>query len=465
MQAPRLRPAIALGAAVVLFAVLPPTHALATFSPESATLDHVVLAPGVTYTRYFDSFADPGDPMIRNRRAHVIEIDPSSSATIDIMMPTTKLPGTKLLSAMVPQREVPGQTEAVAGINGDFGLDDWPDHAVLNDGVLWQSGFETHANFAIRQNETRAYVDKPKSNVTALAADGMTQLFAVDRWNSGHSVPQDEIVGFSPQGGTTADPPTSNFCSARIKDVRGTLAWTDGKKALLQTYTVAKRKCRGDAILENGETVLSSRKGAGSQQAAIKALQPGQTIRLKFAMGFAGAVDSIGGRPQIVDDGANVAPLECPNPNDQNLCDRDPRAGVGINQACVDGTAGCRVYYVVVDGRNHPWSAGLSLHQFAEFFIDTLGAYDVLNLDGGGSAGMWIMRDKMPGSGAGSVEDEMCQDDDVNIQGDVNTVLGCFVNRPTVNGNEFVERLLKNALVVTDGPDSFPKAEPIPSGP
>ena len=58
--------------------------------------------------------------------------------------------------------------------------------------------------------------------------------------------------------------------------------------------------------------------------------------------------------------------------------EREPRTAVGIKQ---DGD----VFFVVIDGRQEPYSAGISMPDLAQLMID-LGAVSALNLDGGGSS-------------------------------------------------------------------------------
>jgi trimeric autotransporter adhesin len=58
--------------------------------------------------------------------------------------------------------------------------------------------------------------------------------------------------------------------------------------------------------------------------------------------------------------------------------DREPRTAVGIKE---DGT----VFFTVIDGRQEPYSSGISMPDLAQLMID-LGAVTALNLDGGGSS-------------------------------------------------------------------------------
>jgi uncharacterized protein YigE (DUF2233 family) len=90
---------------------------------------------------------------------------------------------------------------------------------------------------------------------------------------------------------------------------------------------------------------------------------------------LAGAVS---GRPLLVVDGA-------PAPALVDFLDatvRAPRTAVGVSRD------GWMVYLVVVDGRQRD-SRGLSLSELADLLIE-LGAFDALNLDGGGSSEMYV---------------------------------------------------------------------------
>lgn len=62
----------------------------------------------------------------------------------------------------------------------------------------------------------------------------------------------------------------------------------------------------------------------------------------------------------------------------QTGADKEPRTAVGIKE---DGD----VFFVVIDGRQEPYSAGISMPDLAQLMID-LGAVSALNLDGGGSS-------------------------------------------------------------------------------
>lgn len=92
-------------------------------------------------------------------------------------------------------------------------------------------------------------------------------------------------------------------------------------------------------------------------------------------------LEAVGGQPVIVRRGEVTTEAVDTN---AFATTRHPRTAVGITR---DG----RLLLVVVDGRQVPYSAGMSLAELAEL-MRALGAVDALNLDGGGSTTM-VARD------------------------------------------------------------------------
>jgi exopolysaccharide biosynthesis protein len=72
---------------------------------------------------------------------------------------------------------------------------------------------------------------------------------------------------------------------------------------------------------------------------------------------------------------------------------RHPRTAAGVSR---DGRT---LLLAVADGRQPGWSVGLTLPELARLMIEA-GAWNAVNLDGGGSSAMWY---REPGSGAGRV--------------------------------------------------------------
>lgn len=84
--------------------------------------------------------------------------------------------------------------------------------------------------------------------------------------------------------------------------------------------------------------------------------------------------EAVGGRVVLVSDGAIV---------NQTSAVAEPRTAIGVSQ---DGT---KVYMLVVDGRRFHYSNGMSYTELAKC-LKAMGAYDAINLDGGGSSTFFI---------------------------------------------------------------------------
>ena len=94
----------------------------------------------------------------------------------------------------------------------------------------------------------------------------------------------------------------------------------------------------------------------------------------------AGAIQVIGGYPELLDSGAVAGDLGVSD-RPSFAAARHPRTAVGFDRG-----SGL-LWLVVVDGRQAPRSAGMSLPELAGL-MQALGADDALNLDGGGSSAM-----------------------------------------------------------------------------
>ena len=90
----------------------------------------------------------------------------------------------------------------------------------------------------------------------------------------------------------------------------------------------------------------------------------------------------VGGFPELLDGGIRVGDLEVGDRPDFAAA-RHPRTAVGFDPG--NGL----LWLVVVDGRQIPRSAGMSLPELTELFL-ALGVREALNLDGGGSSVMTV---------------------------------------------------------------------------
>jgi hypothetical protein len=139
----------------------------------------------------------------------------------------------------------------------------------------------------------------------------------------------------------------------------------------------------GRAIPTNG-AVLS---GTGAAAAFLRRAARSGTL-VHITARIAGHVvplrTVVGGWPRIVTDGRNVAAAADSTEGTfaRFSAQRHPRSAIGISR---DSTT---ILFVVVDGRR-PWSVGMTLVELADQLL-ALGAYQAMNLDGGGSSTLWV---------------------------------------------------------------------------
>ena len=141
-----------------------------------------------------------------------------------------------------------------------------------------------------------------------------------------------------------------------------------------RSYVARVREARdsGNSPLGGESMVLS----LGSQLASkMPKLAPGAILQISTATwpDLKGVQTALGGGPALVQ-GGKVLPI-------QTVKGRHPRTAVGWNKT--------HIYLVEVDGRQRGLSVGMTLPELAEYMMK-LGCEEALNLDGGGSASMWV---------------------------------------------------------------------------
>lgn len=336
------------------------TLLIAGSSVASAATTTTTLAPGLTYRR----ITDPAGPWI----IHVLTIDPAKAVTLD---PVTAGPA----GSWARTSTMGSRAGALAAVNGDFSV--WPGapmHPFVEDGKLQILNDPPGFSFGVRANETDAFLGRMPVQVWAKNVASGAGL-GVASWN--HAAPgTNQVAGFTGYGNGKYKPP-SNACSVRLMP-DGPSAWGKGQDGVVRDYTVKARACQSAAMsVTTGSTVLSS-KLTGTGATWIKNLKIGGTVRLSWRNGMTGVVDVISSAPIVLEDGVVVGPgASCTD----YLCRRHPRTAVGV-------TATNKVLLMVVDGRKST-SVGMRLDELGRY-MKSLGAVDAMNLDGGGSATMWI---------------------------------------------------------------------------
>lgn len=410
----RARRRSAVAAVLVLAPFLVPvaSHAAATVHGPYQ------LAPGVKLYRL--RYQTP-------HQVRVLRIDPTK-ATIDVGFAADQFGPLARVSAQAVANG------AIAAMNGDFGtLKGEPTHANMVDAVLRTSGLHQGSTFSVAVGGARAWAKKTPVTVEATTP---TRVFPVRRLNAGdpsHKV----VVGWTVVGGDI-EHPVNDMCAARLVP-SGPYRWSDpANTGVARSYTVEEQpdpcifgKMEFDPAGDSGAVILQAPRDCTCAK-RISDLVVGDPVDLTWSTkGRPNTTDLMGGQPQLVRAGKNVAPGP---ENPGYFYDENPRAGVGITKGCtdVDPATKCFVYFITVDGRQQPWSRGMTLPRFAdEFLRQSPPAYYAFNLDGGGAAEMWVSAES----------DEYCQ-----LHPPPG---GCTVNRPS-DGHE---RSTISTLLVLAGPD------------
>lgn len=156
---------------------------------------------------------------------------------------------------------------------------------------------------------------------------------------------------------------TSDQAAAYEKATGGTVVFaTNG-----DYYNMQTAQPLGYLIME-GNVVQTGNGNAKEPYFAV--LKDGSYVIRDYGEDYSDVLEAISGPFYLVKDGVNVA-----DPNNGDLM---PRNSVGI---MADGT----VMTMLVDGRQHPYSVGMTLYDMGEI-LRQAGCVDALYLDGGGSA-------------------------------------------------------------------------------
>ena len=140
------------------------------------------------------------------------------------------------------------------------------------------------------------------------------------------------------------------------------------------SYTAKVREVRetGNTKLEPDIVVLSI---DAQLLASMPNLKPGDEVSLDTTTlpNTRGCDTAIGGGPTLLHDGKPGAYV--------GRNDKHPRSAFGWNDS--------HWFFVEVDGRQSNLSIGMTIPEFSEY-LRTLGVKEALNLDGGGSATLWL---------------------------------------------------------------------------
>ncbi len=374
-----LTAALAAGAMVALGAAVPgPARPAAAepsttaFEPRLETYDQSrPIAPGVTF-REFDRYGPDGYNGTPNwLQGDSLTVDLTKGTKVDYLFPGR-------VAAGEPISTQANRVKAVAAVNGDF-FDINNSNAALGVGIqsgkLIQSPDEDprwRKSSAIFTPDGIGAIGEVFFEGTIKLPTQTVPLAGVNKPN----LASGGIEVFTPLWGT--------YC--RCRATQGAARATEvevvgGLVSAIRTPPIAGE------VPANGFVLVGEDAGADT----LAALQVGDPISIDYQARTASGAQiqaAINGRQLLVVNGV------AQNASAGDNVPQAPRTAIGFNRE------GTKMFLLTADGRQPAFSTGLGLDELAQMMIE-LGAYNALNLDGGGSTTM-VARE--PGSTTSVVE-------------------------------------------------------------
>jgi hypothetical protein len=256
----------------------------------------------------------------------------------------------------------------LAAINGDFykmsnKYPGDPEGVQIILGELVSAPKPTHSCFWIdATGNPHVTIVQPRFKVTL--PDGRTASFGLNEERANDTV----VLYTSANGASTR---TSDGIEVVLMSAGTNSDWLPLRVGKTYTATVKQVRTNGDAPLSRTTMVLSVGPKISSQVAGLK---PGDTVTVSMATtpDMAGSTTAIGGGPALVHGHA-------PAKEFTDLL-RQPRTAFGWNKDYF--------FLVEVDGRQKI-SAGMTYSELAAYMLK-VGCDEAINLDGGGSATLWV---------------------------------------------------------------------------
>ena len=291
------------------------------------------------------------------------------------------------LSEMVKRAEAAG-TVVVAAINADFfslKSGESENNQVI-DGEWWKgvkvtdSPYDTfrnpHAQFGV-DSARHPMIDRYQFDGIVLTRNAAIPLIALNAIPTG---PHEGTAFYTPRFGPVAPMIAMADSSKHTVEAVFSAVGHRTDTALYVRHGVAAIN-GGSAIPTDGAVLTAY----GPRGKDIAAIGEGDTLKVVLRATVAGVrpvpfAQLIGGWPQIIRDGANIAGNAAATEGtlSSNAEVRHPRSAIGFS------SDSATLFLVVVDGRSRQ-SVGMTLIELAEL-MRSLGAYQALNFDGGGSS-------------------------------------------------------------------------------
>ncbi|MES2306002.1 MAG: phosphodiester glycosidase family protein [Gemmatimonadota bacterium] len=388
----------------------------------------VLTSPAALRAQTFDStFTRQVAPGVTHRRL-VVNSVPWNINVVTVRLDTPGLAvqaahakdtflGRETVAEIAARHQRDGE-QVLAAINADFFQ--LSDGAPINNFVVegnwwrglraWPTAAPSHSQFALTQ-AGRPLIER--FSWVGTVSSRRYPEFALDGLNAAPGA--DGVTLFTQRYGAS----TPRDSAGRVLfDVPLTPVGHPGDTVLFQVADTVRSgggsSLAGRAVLVGGATARNRLVALGPPGTPVRFLASVLPDRGKLAT-------LVGGLPRLVVHGKGIADtaLADAEGTNANLRLRHPRSAIGFTR---DSTT---LLLVTVDGRQ-PGSAGMDLMELSQLML-TLGAFEAVNLDGGGSTTL--------------------------------VVAGEVVNRPSDAGGP---RTVGNALLVVQGPPPPPSRRPRP---
>lgn len=364
-------------------------------TPQQKQLAHAVLKQidKPLVRSFLSRIALPGDENIRRERLvgegveHIFEFHKDGPYLINVLIvdltqPTIHLETEKGKDALfrgekvqeMAARESNEGHRVVAAINGDFYKSNFrPVGIFVDEGMIFTGPHPYRAAFLVDKNGT-PFIETVSMRTVVKTPSGE---ISVDTINPGESSP-DSVELYTPPFGSSTNTDASHT-EVELEMLNKEFI----PNQPCQARIVAVKKDQGNTALAPGRLVLSA---SGTAKATVEQYcAPGDVVTLlaDIPQVPGPVVAAIGGVPKLLTKGKIEIDTQKEHINRNFATDKHPRTAVGFNEAKT------KLYLVAVDGRQPLVSIGINLRSLAEYLRD-LGAYEAINLDGGGSTTMWI---------------------------------------------------------------------------
>ena len=258
-----------------------------------------------------------------------------------------------------------------AAVNGDFfatsGDIGTPVNGSLHNGMLGTvASGSPHFFFDTNMNAYASYVSAAN---TYSVNGGEAQI--IDNVNA--RIGTDQIILFNSANGRYTHTPSGT--TEVVLDLNAGESWLVNNA--IKAKVVAAASTAGNSRIPEGQAVLSA---SGSKAGSITSLKVGDEVEISLSMKLSQFNNAAPKLSQMV--GGNVIFLQGGNTTPQGDYARHPRTMLGYNQ---DQT---KMIFAVVDGRS-TISSGATYVELADL-MKWVGAWDAINIDGGGSSSMFL---------------------------------------------------------------------------